>query len=153
MIEEMACLLENFPGAANQTLCFLHILNLTAKSILKQFEIPKKKKKADGDGDGDDDDGDDSDNIKKTLNKAMNELRALSREIEDDADTSQAIEAGIDGADDADDEADDEDGLEDERQDLELSEEEIAALEADLIPVRLMLTKVCSDDCDSDSET
>ena len=55
MVEEMAGLLENFPGAANQTRCFLHILNLTAKSILHQFEIPPKPKKKSGNDSGDDD--------------------------------------------------------------------------------------------------
>ena len=43
MIEELANLLDNFPGAANQTRCFTHILNLVVKSILAQFELPKNK--------------------------------------------------------------------------------------------------------------
>ncbi len=43
MIEELANLLDNFPGAANQTRCFTHILNLVVKSILAQFELPKGK--------------------------------------------------------------------------------------------------------------
>jgi hypothetical protein len=34
MIEHLSTLVENFPGAANQTRCFTHILNLVAKSIL-----------------------------------------------------------------------------------------------------------------------
>ena len=134
MVEELASLLENFPGAANQTRCFLHILNLTAKSILQQFEIPKKKN-SDGDG-GDGDDGDGWDN-KKVLKKAISELQALSKEIEEEENTSQVE------TDDVEDD-DNEEGLEDERQDL--TEEQIAELEADLMPVRLMLTKVCSDD-------
>ena len=41
MIEELADLLEAFPGAANRTRCFMHILNLVAKRIIKQFDIPK----------------------------------------------------------------------------------------------------------------
>jgi archaellum component FlaC len=130
MVEEMASLLENFPGAANQTRCFLHILNLTAKSILQQFEIPKKKKAGDGDGDGNDD--------KKLLSKAMNELLALSDEIEDEL---TGVDDEVDDGNDSDaDLEDDEEGLEDERKDL--SAEQIAELEADLLPVRLMLTKV-----------
>lgn len=36
-------LLEDFPGPANQTRCFLHILSITAKSIIKQFDLPKAK--------------------------------------------------------------------------------------------------------------
>ena len=43
MIEELANLLDNFPGAANQMHCFTHILNLVVKSILTQFELLKDK--------------------------------------------------------------------------------------------------------------
>ncbi|KAF9537612.1 hypothetical protein CPC08DRAFT_613930, partial [Agrocybe pediades] len=38
MIEEMSTLLDHFPGAPNQTRCFTHILNLVAKTIIKQFD-------------------------------------------------------------------------------------------------------------------
>jgi hypothetical protein len=34
MIEELANVLDEFPGPANQTQCFLHILNLVVKSII-----------------------------------------------------------------------------------------------------------------------
>jgi len=30
-------------GAANQTRCFAHIINLVVKSILHQFDVPKAK--------------------------------------------------------------------------------------------------------------
>ena len=43
MIDELSVLLEKFPGAANRMRCFMHILNLVAKSILKQFNLPKAK--------------------------------------------------------------------------------------------------------------
>ena len=43
MIEHLAYLNDTFPGAANQTCCFIHILNLVAKSVLQQFETPKVK--------------------------------------------------------------------------------------------------------------
>lgn len=39
MITELADLVDNFPGAANQTCCFLHVINLIVKSIIK----PKAK--------------------------------------------------------------------------------------------------------------
>ena len=39
MIDKLAKLLEEFPGAANRTRCFTHILNLVAKSIMKQFDL------------------------------------------------------------------------------------------------------------------
>ncbi len=41
MVEELADLLNNFPGVANRTWCFTHILNLVAKSIIKQFDVLK----------------------------------------------------------------------------------------------------------------
>lgn len=44
MIEHLEMLLDNFPGATNQTCCFLHVLNLMVKSILKQFDLLKSKK-------------------------------------------------------------------------------------------------------------
>ena len=42
MIDELADLLENFLGPSNCTRCFLHIINLVAKTLLKQFDLPKK---------------------------------------------------------------------------------------------------------------
>ena len=131
MVEEMAHHLENFPGAANQTRCFLHILNLTTKSILQQFEIPSKRKSNNGNGD---DDGE------ETISKAMSELVDLSTEIECDDQNSGAVGDLDDSDDELEGALDNEEGLEDERQDL--SDEQITELEKDLIPVRLMLTKV-----------
>ena len=43
MITELANLLDDFPGPANQTQCFMHILNLIVKSIIWQFDLPKSK--------------------------------------------------------------------------------------------------------------
>jgi hypothetical protein len=43
MIEELSELLHDFPGEANRTRCFTHILNLVAKSIIKQFDVPKAR--------------------------------------------------------------------------------------------------------------
>lgn len=42
MIDELVDLLPNFPGSANRCCCFLHIVNLITKSLLKQFDVPKK---------------------------------------------------------------------------------------------------------------
>ena len=44
MIDELATLLNDFPGSTNRTRCFAHILNLVVKSILQQFDIPKVKR-------------------------------------------------------------------------------------------------------------
>jgi hypothetical protein len=43
MIEKIAGILTEFPGKANQTRCFLHIVNLVAKGVLRQFEPAKTK--------------------------------------------------------------------------------------------------------------
>ena len=40
MIEHLAVVIDTFPGAPNQTRCFAHILNLVAKTVLRQFEGP-----------------------------------------------------------------------------------------------------------------
>jgi len=43
MIEHLSSTLDDFPGPANQTRCFVHTVNLIAKSILKPFDIQKQK--------------------------------------------------------------------------------------------------------------
>ena len=65
MIEHLATLIESFPGTANQTRCFTHILNLIAKSVLRQFEAPKSKGG-------------------KVLDDAARELATIFDELEDD---------------------------------------------------------------------
>ena len=42
MIDELADLVENFPGPIPCTRCFLHIINLVSKTLLKLFDLPKK---------------------------------------------------------------------------------------------------------------
>ena len=44
MIDELGGLLGNFSGGGNQTHCFAHIINLIAKTVIQQFDIPKAKK-------------------------------------------------------------------------------------------------------------
>ena len=43
MIDELAELLDDFPGAENCTQCFTHILDLVTKSIMKQFDLLKAR--------------------------------------------------------------------------------------------------------------
>ena len=43
MVEELATRVTAFPGQANHTCCFAHIINLVAKSLLKQFDLPENK--------------------------------------------------------------------------------------------------------------
>jgi hypothetical protein len=117
MIDELSVLLEEFPGAANRTRCFTHILNLVAKSILKQFDLPKAK-------------------AGETLTAAMKALSVLAGDIE-----TEEASMGRDLAED-DDRDDDEDGLADPR-DM-MTDDEIAELDESLQPVRLVLVKVIS---------
>jgi len=123
MVEHLSTLVESFPGAANQTRCFAHILNLVAKSILRSFDAPKKA----ANGNVDDDDATDA-------------LAALAQELEDTAIEINDSDGTADDDDELDGEDDDDDGLGDGRDGM--SEEELAKLKESLIPVRLMLTKV-----------
>lgn len=43
MIQYLGDSLEDFPGPANQTRCFVHTVNLIAKSVLKPFDVKKTK--------------------------------------------------------------------------------------------------------------
>ncbi|KAG2085569.1 uncharacterized protein F5147DRAFT_527472, partial [Suillus discolor] len=40
---ELAKHVDSFSGALSRTRCFLHIVNLIAKSIIKLFDVPKKE--------------------------------------------------------------------------------------------------------------
>lgn len=41
MVEQLRDNFKGFPGATNQTHCFAHTLSISAKAILKQFDILK----------------------------------------------------------------------------------------------------------------
>jgi hypothetical protein len=125
MIQHLSTLVEDFPGATNQTRCFAHILNLIVKSVLCQFDTPKKA--------ADRDSGD--------LDDASNALAALAQELEDtgsEVDDGTSSEEG-DDIDEMGGEDDSDDGPGEERDGM--SEAEVDKLEASLVPVRLMLTK------------
>ena len=122
MIEHLAALVETFLGAANQTRCFAHILNLVAKSVLRQFEGPKKG---------------------KAVDETAKELAADVDEM--DVDNNEASDGGSNkggnDCEDGDDNVvdDNEDGLLDED---EMSMEERTSLKESVKPIRLVLTKV-----------
>jgi hypothetical protein len=117
MIDQLETLLDDFPGPANQTRCFLHILSITAKSIIKQFDIPKAKN------------GTDNAAVLALANIAEGldnkEQEEYEKQEQNDNDTDdQPLDAWMTFH----------DGLTDqEREDINLS----------IQPVRLMLTKVC----------
>lgn len=125
MINELARLVDDFPGPANQTRCFLHILNLVVKSILQQFDVPTSKKT----------DGDEENNELESIDAGRKELLKLAGDI----DIEEEMTAGAGDEDDAIDD-DNNEGWVDE---LEvMTEEELHNLSKSVQPVRLLLTKV-----------
>jgi hypothetical protein len=113
MIEELADLLDNFPGPANQTRCFTHVLNLVVKSIIRQFDSPKSKND-------------------KNLNDATNELLSLAGNVEFDEERRED--------EDGEDEDDNVEGWIDER--TLMTEDQVKKLDESVEPLRLLLTKV-----------
>jgi hypothetical protein len=118
MIAELANLLDDFPGPANQTRCFTHILNLVVKSVIRQFDLPKSK-------------GD------KILDDAAKELLSLAGNIEFEEDEL----ARRDEKEGDEDEDDNVEGWIDER--TLMTDAELEELDESVEPVRLLLTKVC----------
>jgi hypothetical protein len=116
MIEELASLIDAFPGPENQTRCFTHILNLVVKTIIKQFDLPKAR-------------------AGQILDEATAELLKLAGDIETEDEI--ALTNGEDGEEGEDDNVE---GWVDERETMDL--EELEELEACVQPVRLLLTKV-----------
>lgn len=43
MMLELADHLAHFGGEAARTQCFLHVINLVAKTVIKQFDLPKRR--------------------------------------------------------------------------------------------------------------
>lgn len=116
MIEELVDLLPNFPGPANRCRCFLHIVNLIAKTLLKQFDVPRKDASA-------------------ALDAAEQKLLELAAGL-DVEELMTVAESGTG------DEVDDDnvDGWVDEM--AELTEEEGDELHKQIQPARLVLVKV-----------
>ena len=117
MVDELSKLMDDFPGAVNHIWCFTHILSLVAKSILKQFDLPKAE-------------------VDEALDAAAQALADLAGDIEveeelmgdnlvgdDEDDNSGAGLADIQG---------------------EMTAEEIVELNESLQPVCLVLVKVNS---------
>ena len=119
MIEELANLLDNFPGPENQMQCFLHILNLVVKSIIRQFDLPKSKKTLD-DSDPDEDD--------PMLDAATMELLKLAGDI--NLEEWIIVSASDDDSEAAD---DDEEGWVDKHNDM--TEDDLKELVASMQPV------------------
>jgi hypothetical protein len=113
MIDALGDILEHFPGQPNQTRCFLHILNLVAKTIIKQFDVPKKT-------------GQGTDDIDFSV------LEALADGIDLEEHATQLADEEI--------EMDNEEGWIDEAS--LLSDEERDRLDTDILPIRRVIVKV-----------
>jgi hypothetical protein len=118
MIDELAALIDNFPGSGNGTHCFAHVLNLVARSIVQVFDVPKANVKE----------------AEEELSKLANELELDSNEL---ADEQPEGSTGLD--EDGDD--DNVEGWVDEQK--EMSAAERLSLVKAVRPVRLILVKVC----------
>jgi hypothetical protein len=114
MIDHLAEILDTFPGSANRTRCFGHILNLVAKCIMRQFDSPKAK---------------------------ASDFEAALEGLADDLENGDVGE-GEDGneLDELDDDDDDEGIVSASREGM--GEEEIETLEESVKPVKQVLLKV-----------
>jgi hypothetical protein len=88
MMKELADTLTGF-STVNRTRCFAHILNLVAKSLLKQFDVKLDKKR-------DDDLNDDEQSLLKMAEDIEVEERTTAQE-KDDADVEADDEDNEDG--------------------------------------------------------
>jgi hypothetical protein len=119
MFAYLGRVLLDFPGSINQTQCFMHTINLCAKSILKHFNLPKK-------------DANDS------INHAANALVDLADNIEHEAD--RGWQEGN---------HDEEEAADKEYSEVwahicnSLADNKIHKLELSIQPARSMLVKVC----------
>jgi archaellum component FlaC len=112
MIDHLGVLLENYPGPANRTRCFTHILNLIAKCIMKQFDTPKKNKAGEEGGNADEIEDKDADDLAAALDELEDEL-----ENEDGGDWEYDMRA-------------------------DMTNEDVEKLEENVKPVRGVLSKV-----------
>src|SRR6202035_3600666 len=109
---------EHFPGAANRTRCFAHILNLVAKSVIRQFDVAK------GEADG-----------------ALSSAEKALQDLADGVDLEDLVAQGEEEVEDDEIEEDrNEEGWIDERE--ELTEMQCDELDELTRPVKLVLVKV-----------
>ena len=145
MVRELEKIIKAFAGEASMTRCFLHIINLTARTTIRLFDPPKKK-------DSSSDDTNASTNA--TLDDARRELEKLAENLElEDAEVRAQYAQDQAERDDNDNECDQDDlensteGWVDERE--ALSDAERKELDEGVLPVRLAIVKVCDLFCPS----
>lgn len=117
LVAELAKILPSFGGETNRTRCFLHIVNLVAKSLLREFEK------------------------KGNESRDTVEEGSLTEDEEDEEDLPELeMQEDPSGVDDEGDRDDDEDGWVDEA--ALLSANERAELMHSIRPIKVVLTKV-----------
>jgi hypothetical protein len=117
MVRHLGGLINEFKGRESQTRCFAHILNLIAKSIIRQLDTPKAQ-------------------ANRGFDEATAALLELAGNI--DIEEQETAESGDDR--DNDEEEENIENWVDERD--AMTEEELAVLDKSVQPVRLMLVKV-----------
>ncbi|KAG0698043.1 hypothetical protein DFH29DRAFT_810876 [Suillus ampliporus] len=128
MTTELAKLVDHFGGEVARTRCFLHIINLVAKSLIKEFDVPKHK------------------SVKSDVpkHKSVESLDSAEQDLQDiagdiDIEDEDTIAANGDGDPSADD-ADDTEGWIDEIN--ELDDFDCDALQENIRPIKLVLIKL-----------
>lgn len=124
MINALEDLISSFKGAASRSQCFLHVINLVVKTILRQFNPPPKKKK-----DAPDKNNTPADDVLESLAEDLEIEEALMR-LMNVEDTAEGVNV----------EDDDVDGWVDERDGM--TEAARRALDVNVRPVTLVLVKV-----------
>jgi hypothetical protein len=119
MTNELENLLPEFSGAVSRTRCFAHIVNLVAKTVICQFDMPNAMGKA-------------------LADDVLIELRGLADGIEAEELITRASESKED--DDDDDDDDNVEGWVDEREEME--QWDLESLEVDVQSARKVLVKV-----------
>ena len=123
MIDKLAKLLENFPGPSNRTRCFLHIINLVAKTLLGKFDLPKKA-------------------AEDALDDVEKELLDLAEGLDSEPLASETSASEL-GDEENEPQNDSMEGWVDEMQ--KLSEDERVELMDKIRPIKLVLVKVSND--------
>jgi hypothetical protein len=116
MVKKLEDLLDIFPGESNRMCCFDHIVNLVAKSIIRQFDLLKTKGK-------------------ESFDKVLRELMVSASDLDEEELATWEGESG-----EVDQEDDNADGWVDERE--EMSETEQQELDENIQPIQRVLVKV-----------
>ena len=121
MVEQLAFQLRNFEGEFHRVRCFAHIINLVAKSLLRQFDVREAKA---GEADA-------------AIDEDVRELLALADRLEEE-DRVAVNERREDEGEDA--------GLEDDKQWVDevaaMNEYEREEFEREVRPVKMVIVKV-----------